>query len=66
MLKGETEVAALCSVQYDKETDEVFVTFKVKDDEYKSMVLQVARRKDIELIIRGERLFASQAEEPNS
>jgi len=62
MIKGETEVASLCSVQYDKGTDEVLVTFRVQDEEYKSMVLQVARRKDIDLVVRGERLFATPVE----
>lgn len=62
MIKGETEVASLCSVQYDKESDDVLVTFRVNDEEYKNMVLQVARRKDIELVVRGERLFAAPVE----
>lgn len=61
-IKGETEVASLCSVQYDKETDEVMVTFRVKDEDYKNMVLQVARRKDIDLVVRGERLFVAPIE----
>jgi len=62
-LKGETEVASLCSVDYNKESDEVLVTFRVNDAKYKSMILQVARRKDINLIVRGERLFVAPVEE---
>jgi hypothetical protein len=58
-LKGETEVATLSSVTYDKETDEVWVTFKVIDPEYKTTVLQIGRRKDIKMKIRGEKLFLS-------
>ena len=50
------EIAELCSVKYDKENDEVYITFKVVDDKYKEMALRFAKRKDIELIIRGEKL----------
>jgi len=57
-LKGETEIANLCSVEHDRDTDEVLITFRVQDKKYKDMVLQVARRKDITLNIRGEKLFA--------
>lgn len=65
-IKGETEVASLCAVHYDKEADDVLVTFRVQDEEYKSMVLQVARRKDIELVVRGERLLVAPAEEEDN
>lgn len=61
-IKGETEVASLCAVHYDKETEEVLVTFRVQSEEYKSMVLQVARRKDIDLVVRGERLLITPVE----
>jgi len=57
------KVASLCSVDYNKESDEVLVTFRVNDAKYKSMILQVARRKDINLIVRGERLFVAPVEE---
>jgi hypothetical protein len=56
------EVAELCSVKYDKYNDgkdDVYVTFRVVDEEYKHLVLQVARRDDIELVIGGEKLYIS-------
>lgn len=59
-LKGETEVAALSSVTYDQETDEVYVSFKVLDPDYKKTVLQIGKRKDIKMKIVGEKLFLAQ------
>jgi len=60
MKKIEREVAQLCAVKYDKESDDVYVTFKVVDPNYKSFVLQVARRDDIELSISGEKLYIAE------
>jgi hypothetical protein len=65
MTKGSQEVAKLCSVHYNKlddDSDEVLVTFRVVDDAYKKLVLQVARRDDIELVISGERLYVASKE----
>lgn len=62
MMKGNQEVAKLCSVtyrQYDDGKDDVLVTFRVVDEEYKKLVLQVARRDDIELVIGGEKLYVA-------
>lgn len=59
MTSGKQEVATLCSVKYNKEEDDVYVTFRVVDEEYKQMVLQVARRDDIELVIGGEKLYVA-------
>lgn len=56
-MKTEREVAQLCAVKYDKNTDEVYVTFKVVDSNYKNFVLQVARREDIQLTIAGEKMY---------
>jgi hypothetical protein len=63
--KGSQEVAKLSCVKYIQNndgTDEVLVTFKVIDEDYKSLVLQVARRDDIKLIIGGEKLYISPKE----
>lgn len=54
------EVAKFCSVRYvenDDGTDEVYVTFKVVDEKYKKLVLQLGRRDDIEMHISGEKLY---------
>lgn len=58
-LKGETQVAKLCSVTYDKSTDDVFVTFRVLDEDYKSLVLRASKRDDIKFSVRGESLVIS-------
>ena len=65
MNKGSQEVAKLSCVKYiknDDDTDEVLVTFRVIDEDYKKLVLQVARRDDIELIIGGEKLYVASKE----
>ncbi len=53
-------MAALSSVTYDQETDEVYVSFKVLDPDYKKTVLQIGKRKDIKMKIVGEKLFLAQ------
>ena len=60
MTKKNKEVAALHSVKYTEteDGDDVLVTFRVIDDDYKKMVLQIARRDDIIFSIQGEKLFA--------
>lgn len=60
MTMSEKEVAKLTAVQYDSSSDEVFVIFKVTSEEYKNTVMRFARRDDIEIIIRGDRLFAKE------
>ena len=62
-LKGETQVATLSSVTYDKDENEVFVTFKVIDSDYKKLVLRAAKRDDIAFSIRGETLVISPVSE---
>lgn len=58
----DAEIGKLSSVSYDGETDEVFVTFKINDEEYKDFVLRWARQEEGRLLIRGTDLFLSQAE----
>ena len=65
MTKGRQEVAKLHSVRYIKnegEGDEVLVTFRVVDEDYQSMVLQIARRDDIDFSISGEKLYVEHVE----
>ena len=66
MTSGKQEVASLCSVRYNKDTDDVYVTFRVIDDEYKHLILQVARRDDIELVIGGEKLYVALAKDESN
>ena len=61
------EVAQLCSVKYEKHSDkknddDVYITFRVIDEDYKKFVLQVARRDDIKLQICGEKIYVSSVE----
>lgn len=53
-MSKETEIAKLTSVSYDKDTDDVFITFKVMDDKYKDYVLRWAKKEEGRLAIRGE------------
>lgn len=65
MAKGSYEVARLSSVKYiqnDDGTDEVLVTFRVVDEDYKKMVLQMARRDDVQFSVQGERLYVEHSE----
>ena len=52
----ETKIADLYSVSYNQEEDRVFVTFEVTSDEYKELVFRLARRDDVNWIIRGDSL----------
>lgn len=61
-MKGEEEIAKLITVTHDVPTDKVYVTFEVIDDEYKDLVFRFSKRKDINLIIRGDKLTASRAD----
>lgn len=56
MKRTEVEIAKLCAVSHDRSTDEVTITFRVTDEEYKNLVFRLARRDDIEWIIRGDKL----------
>jgi len=55
-MKTEIQVAKLCSVQHNKETDDVFITFKVTSEDYKDLVFRLARNDDVEIVIRGDKL----------
>lgn len=62
-MKGEEEVGKLVTVTHDVSSDKVFVTFEVIDDGYKDLAFRFARRKDIQLIIRGDKLTAIESGE---
>lgn len=53
----EAEIAKLSSVSYDKQTDDVYITFKVLDPNYKDYVLRWAKQEEGRLILRGESLI---------
>lgn len=57
-MKSEEEIAKLVTVTHDVDADKVFVTFEVIDDNYKDLVFRFSKRKDIQLIIRGDKLTA--------
>lgn len=61
-IKGETQVASLHSVHFDKEEDDILVTFRVLDKKYKDYVLRIAKRDDIKFTIRGEKLYIDSKE----
>lgn len=61
-MKGEDEIAKLVTVTHDVSTDQVFVTFEVVDENYKDLAFRFSKRKDIQLIIRGDKLTAKKAE----
>ena len=63
MTKKTTEIAELHSVTHDRGSDEVYVSFRVISDEYRDLVFRLARRDDIEWIIRGDRAAVSYEEE---
>lgn len=50
------EFAKLASVEYDQETDRVWIKFEVFDQNYKDFALRVAAREDIQFNIVGEKL----------
>ena len=55
-MSKETEIAKLSSVSYDDISDQVFITFKVLDENYKDYVLRWARKEEGRLVIRGDTL----------
>lgn len=57
-MKQEEEVAALCSVTYDADSDDVYVTFKVQSEAYKDLIMRLASRPDIQVSIRGDKMYA--------
>lgn len=61
-MKSEEEIGKLVTVSHDVATDKVFVTFEVVDENYKNLAFRFAKRKDIQLIIRGDKLTATQVE----
>lgn len=56
-MASEREIASFSSVTYNKDNDEVYVTFKILDNNYKDFVMRWASRKDGRLIIRGDKLI---------
>lgn len=50
------EVAKLHAVTYDTQTEEVFVTFKVIQEEYKSLIFKLSTNDEVEVNIRGDKL----------
>lgn len=61
-MKNEEEIGKLITVSHDVATDKVFVTFEVIDENYKDLAFRFAKRKDIQLIIRGDKLTATKTE----
>lgn len=61
-MKIEEEIAKLITVTHDLDTDKVFVTFEVVDDNYKDLAFRFSKRSDIQLIIRGDKLTAIKAD----
>lgn len=62
MTKGEEEIAKLVTVTHDVDSDKVFVTFEVVDENYKDLAFRFSKRKDIQLVIRGDKLTAVKAD----
>lgn len=52
------QIASLVCVEWDKESDKVFLKFEVFDNKYKDFALRVAGREDVALNLIGERLEA--------
>lgn len=57
------QIANLICVEWDKESDKVFLKFEVFDSKYKDFALRVAGREDISLNLIGERLEAELPDE---
>jgi hypothetical protein len=57
------QIASLVCVEWDKESDKVFLKFEVFDNKYKDFALRVAGREDIALNLIGERLEAELPDE---
>jgi len=62
-MKKTTEIAELYSVTHDRDNDEVYVSFRVISNEYRDLVFRLARRDDVEWIIRGDRASVAYSEE---
>jgi|AACY02.14.fsa_nt_gi hypothetical protein len=54
----EEEIAKMISVTLEQDTGRVLITFEVFDEGYKDTVFRLARRPDIKLILRGDKLNA--------
>jgi hypothetical protein len=63
MKKILNNIAELHSVTHDRTEDEVYVSFKVITPEYKDLVFRLARRDDVEWIVRGDHVSVSYEEE---
>jgi hypothetical protein len=57
------QFATLVCVEWDKESDKVFLKFEVFDSKYKDFALRVAAREDIALNLIGEKLEAEMPDE---
>jgi hypothetical protein len=57
------QIASLVCVEWDKESDKVFLKFEVFDNKYKDFALRVAGREDVALNLIGERLEAELPDE---
>lgn len=61
--KIESEIAHLVSVSHDQNTDDVFLTYKVTSSELRELAFRLARRHDIEWLIRGDKVGVVYQEE---
>jgi len=61
MAKNE-EIGKLAAVNYNSETDDVSVVFKITDAKYKDFVLRWARAEEGRLVIRGDQLLYNETE----
>jgi hypothetical protein len=59
----QVQFANLIAVEWDRESDKVFLKFEVFDSKYKDFALRVAGREDISLNFIGEKLEAEMPEE---
>lgn len=57
------QFANLIAVEWDRDSDKVFLKFEVFDSKYKDFALRVAGREDIALNFIGEKLEAEIPEE---
>ena len=57
------QFANLVAVEWDRESDKVYLKFEVFDSKYKDFALRVAGREDISLNFIGEKLEAEMPEE---
>jgi len=52
----EVEIAKFMSVAYNRDTDDVFITFKVHNEKYKDFAMRWASREEGRLVFRGDTL----------